>query len=182
VSRTPTRTPSKTPTKAATRTPTRAATATRTRAPTKTPTRTRQTSALPTATIGGDSYRIVRAGRSAGSAPANLAFDGDPTTVWITDPAGDPPEDGFIYVDLGSSKSIGSVRWMFGVDGAADQWHLQISRDRRTWTTVAEFGNAPTGTWQEQPVGAKARYVRFYFLNPNGDGQIGGVAEIEVWP
>jgi hypothetical protein len=71
---------------------------------------------------------------------------------------------------------------MFGVDGAADRWQLQISTDRRTWKTVAELGNAPAGTWQSRSVGAKARYVRYFFLNPNGDAQIGGLAEIEIRP
>jgi hypothetical protein len=127
-------------------------------------------------------YRIVRSARSADSADAELAFDGDPSTVWITSEGSRPPEDGFFYVDLGGSKEIGRIRWRFGVEGAADEWQLQISTDRRSWTTVADLGNADAGDWQSVDIGAKARYVRFFFLNPNGDAQIGGVAEIEVLP
>jgi hypothetical protein len=177
-----TRTPTRTPTKSPRRTPTRTATRIRTATPTRTPTRTATPTRVPPTPTAAGPYRIVRAGRSAGSAATTLAFDGDPATVWITLPASGPPKNAFIYVDLGTARAIGRVRWMFGVDGGADQWQIQISSDRRTWTTVADLGNAPAGTWQDQAIGAKARYVRFFFLNPNGDAQIGGLAEIEVRP
>jgi hypothetical protein len=136
----------------------------------------------PTATPDLSPYRIVRSGRSVDSAGADLTFDGDPSTARITSAAGEPPEDGYFSVDLGSTKAIGTVRWLFGVEGAADQWQLQVSTDRRNWSTVADLGNAAAGDWQSIEVSAKARYVRFFFLNPNGDAQIGGVAEIEVLP
>ena len=77
---------------------------------------------------------------------------------------------------------IGEIRWQFGIEEAADQWQLQISTNRRSWTTVAELGNAEVGTWQSIDLDERARYVRFRFLNPNGDAQIGGIAEIEVLP
>jgi hypothetical protein len=127
-------------------------------------------------------YQIVRGWQSPGSEDAKLAFDGDPSTVWVTLPDGDPPADAYVYVDLGGLKTVGQIRWQFGIDSAADQWQLQISTNRRSWTTVTESGNAPVGIWQSIDLAERVRYIRFVFLNPNGDAQIGGLAEIEVAP
>jgi hypothetical protein len=109
-------------------------------------------------------------------------FDGDPATVWITLPADDPPADGFFVVDLGRSVPVGQIRWQFGIEGVAGQWQLQISTNRRRWTTIAALGNADVGTWQSIDLDESVRFVRFFFFNPNGDAQIGGIAEVEVVP
>jgi len=50
----------------------------------------------------------------------------------------------------------------------------------RSQPTIAEPGNAPAGIWQSFDLDEQVRSVRFVFLNPNGDAQIGGIAEIEV--
>lgn len=126
--------------------------------------------------------QIVRGGQSPGSEDATFAFDGDPSTVWITLPADAPPAEAYVFLDLGEAKTIEQIRWQFGIEGAADQWQLQVSTNRRRWTTVTESGNAPVGEWQSIDLDERVRYIRFFFRNPNGDAQIGGIAEIEVVP
>lgn len=103
------------------------------------------------------------------------------STVWQTN-ASSPPSSAWVYVDLGSAKPIGKVRWVFGVKGIADYWRIQVSNDKQTWMTLGVRRNKPVGEWQELMTDVNARYVRFYFTNPNRDPQIGGLAEVEVWP
>ena len=47
---------------------------------------------------------------------------------------------------------------------------------------IANRGNQAPGNWTTQSVGASARYVRFYFTNPNGDKQLGSLAEVKINP
>lgn len=126
--------------------------------------------------------QAVRGGQSPGSEEAAFAFDGDPSTVWVTLPDDELPTEAYLFLDLGKSTTIGQIRWQFGIEGAADDWQLQISTNRRSWTTIAAFGNAPVGEWQSIDLDERVRYIRFLFDNPHGDAQIGGIAEIEVVP
>lgn len=93
-----------------------------------------------------------------------------------------PPTSAYVYVDLGAIKPIGSIRWVFALEGAADAMLVQVSSDRATWTTLTQATNAPAGAWQAVAAGLNARYVRLYFTNPNGDPTLGGLGEVEVWP
>jgi hypothetical protein len=90
------------------------------------------------------------------------------------------PSYAYVWFDLGSSKKIGTVRWEFGETGYADQVLIQVSNDKKTWTTVATVGNAPAGAWQSLAYGGSARYVRLYFNNPNRDPKLGAVAEVQL--
>ena len=110
-------------------------------------------------------------------------YDDDPTTYWITE-GDEPPADGSVVLDLGEVKPVGSIRWLFAVGEMAGGMRIEVSTDRREWTLVAEPGNAPIDEWQELvlPEPVEARYVRFAFVNVGSDEQVGGLAEVEVWP
>jgi len=194
--RTPTRQPiaTRTPTKppAATTTPTRQATATTpaqpsptatTRPPTGTPVPT-QPPPPPTATAALASYRIAGSGRSANSGSSYAVFDTNEATFWTSTPAATPPTSAYVYVDLGAIKPIGAIQWVFGAEGLAPEVRLQVSNDRVTWTnlTASPFAGGPVGQWREIRPALSARYVRWYFGNPPGIAQIGGLAEVKVWP
>jgi hypothetical protein len=103
------------------------------------------------------------------------------STYWTSN-ASSPPNSAWVFVSLSSSKPIGKIKWVFGQTGHADSWKIQVSKDKTHWTTLATKGNAPVGVWQTLSVSVTARYVRFYFSNPNGEAQVGGVAEIQVLP
>jgi len=171
----PTATPTRTPTQPAA-TPTQPA-ATPTRTPTQpaaTPTRT------PTAATGtGTPFRIVASGRTSNSSSSLAAYDRKPTTAWITT-ATTPPSYAYAYFDLGSTKSIGAIKWQFAETGYADAMQIQVSTNRSTWTTIATSGNAAAGSWQTLTQRTSARYVRFYFTNPNRDAKLGSLNEIEI--
>ncbi len=91
------------------------------------------------------------------------------------------PSSAYVWFDLGAKKSIGTIRWMFKYTGFADAWRLQVSNDRSTWTTLAIRGNATANTWQTFTTSTSARYVRFYFTNPNKDVRLGYLAEVEIY-
>jgi subtilisin family serine protease len=126
-------------------------------------------------------YDIVGSASSPGSSSATVTYDGNMSTAWTT--ASNTPASGWFYVDLGSVKPIGTVRWVFGsgLGSLADSWQLQASNDATNWTTIAKRGNASPKSWQEQAVNKNARYIRFLYSNPNVETRLGGVAEIEVY-
>jgi hypothetical protein len=121
---------------------------------------------------------IVGSGRSGNSVAAELAYDGDAATSWRTATKG--VASSYVWFDLGSERSLGAVRWLFGKTGGADAMLVQTSSDQRGWTTIGEPGNAAAGAWQELAAEASARYVRFVFENPNGDARLGHLAEVEI--
>ncbi|CAA9544537.1 MAG: CBM32 [uncultured Thermomicrobiales bacterium] len=137
------------------------------------------TAAAPTATPTGTPFRIVASGRSSNSSSSLYAYDRKPTTAWATT-ATTPPSSAYAYFDLGSTKSIGAIRWMFAQTGYADAMQIQVSTNRYTWTTLATTGNATAGSWQVLTKRTSARYVRFYFTNPNRDAKLGSLSEIEI--
>jgi hypothetical protein len=93
-----------------------------------------------------------------------------------------PPKSGFVYFDLGDVVPIGEIDWLLALDGGADQYQVQISNNRKDWVAVAELGGETVGEWQSVSIDTEARYVRFVFRNPSGAEQIGGLAEIAIYP
>ena len=193
--RTPSATATKTPTRlpTATRTPTKPATATATRTPTKPPTVTgtatpppppTQTAVPPTATALPAPFRIAGSGRTAKSTTAVAVYDRNLGTVWQTLAAANPPASAYIFVDLGLAQPIRRVRWVFGLEGMAPEYRVQVSSDRVTWTnlTAQPLGGGAAGVWQDLAVAVSARYVRWMFTNPTGVAGLGGLAEVELWP
>lgn len=128
----------------------------------------------------GGAYRITRSVRTSGSNSSSYAYDTNTTTAWITNAT--TPSYAYVYFDLGSTKAIGGVQWMWQVGGLADAWRIEVSTDATNWTLVANRGNQRAGSYTTQAVGRSARYVRFYFTNPNRDAQLGSVAEVTILP
>lgn len=128
----------------------------------------------------GNAYTIVRSVRTSGSNSSALAYDNRTDTAWITDAT--RPAYAYIYFDLGSTKNVGSVQWMWLTGGLADAWRIEVSTNGSSWTLVANRGNQKAGVFTTQTVGRQARYVRFYFTNPNRDAQVGSVAEVKILP
>jgi hypothetical protein len=123
-------------------------------------------------------HRIERTGRSGNSSSGKDAIDGDPSTAWIT--TGARPRSAYLVFDLGESLSIGTIAWLFAEGDYAAGLRIEVSDDRRTWTTIAAPGNAPAGEWQSLSYGGSARYVRFYFKNPDRMPKLGSLAEVVI--
>jgi subtilisin family serine protease len=159
---TPTPTPTRTPSPTATRT----ATGTPTVAPTVPP------------VLGGSKLTIVANSVSAASTGA-YAYDGRTATSWYV--SGASLSSAWIRFDLGATRSLTGVRWLFYRTGYADAFEIQVSTDGTAWTTVASLGNSAANVWQTLATTASARYVRFFVRNPNGDTRLGYLAEVEIW-
>jgi hypothetical protein len=106
--------------------------------------------------------------------------DGRLNSAWFTTSSREPAS-AYVYVDLGAVRPVTGVRWVFSRTGWADAVAIGLSSDATAWTNVAEVGNATALAWQELSLSGSARYVRFFFTNPNGDARLGYLAEVEVW-
>jgi uncharacterized protein YkwD len=122
---------------------------------------------------------IASGGRTANSAESGLAYDGDLKTAWVTE-SDTPPSSAHIWFDLGSPQQIRAIEWMFSRGGAADQFLIEVSGDQETWTEIAAKSNGSVGDWRSVRWSGETRYVRFTFLNPNGDPVLGYLAEVRI--
>jgi hypothetical protein len=133
--------------------------------PTSTPTATATPRAIATLTA------------SDGNDPLRTT-DRDLSTSWAILGNGTPPVRGYLTYDLGESIRLSSIKWVFRRTGFADYLSIRVSLDRSSWTTLRVVGNAPAREWQALATTATARYIRFYFRNPNGDPDLGYLAEV----
>src|SRR5690606_22255894 len=108
----------------------------------------------------GAAYTIVGSGRTSNSNSSAYAYDAKTSTSWYTT-SSTRPTVAYIWFDLGATKSIGSIQWVFAQTGYADRVRIQVSTNRSTWTTLTTVGNAPAGSWQSLAAKTSARYVRF---------------------
>ena len=120
---------------------------------------------------------------SSGAFPSSYVRDKNLSTYWRTLNTG-VKSSAWFYVDLGSAKSIGQIRWYMGVTGLAKAFSVQTSNNASTWTTVTTGTNSPAGQWTSftLPSAQTARYVRFYFTNPTSTPTLGGIAEVSIYP
>jgi uncharacterized protein YkwD len=132
-----------------------------------------------TATKG--ALKIYNTGRTSNSRVARYCLDGRQDTSWYTIVT-TPPSYAYVWFDLGSVKPINTVKWKFNRTGFADYFEIQVSNDRKSWTLLAQGGNAPSNTWQTLNRSTSARYVRFLFRNPNKDLRLGYLSEVRVYP
>jgi uncharacterized protein YkwD len=123
---------------------------------------------------------ISGGGRSSTSTNSSFAYDGDQTTSWHTI-GSTTPKSAYVFFDLGVAKNIGQLQWLFAKNGSADSFKIQISSDKLTWTTLTTRTTAKAGSWQTLKIAKKARYVRFYFENPNKDAVLGYLAEVKLY-
>jgi len=123
---------------------------------------------------------IVGNSQSSNSNSARRAYDGDPATSWRSSTGA--PASAWAQFDLGGTKTITEIRWQFSQIGFADQFTIQVSSNGSSWQTLATRGNASAaGAWQSLPTNASGRYVRFSFSNPNLDGRVGYLSEVQVY-
>lgn len=116
-------------------------------------------------------------GSSNGSGSA-YARDSLWSTAWY---AQTNPSSGYFIIDYGQVRQLTGVRWGFNVSGYADQFTIETSADKQTWTRVGTFGNAPRYAWYGVALGQQGRYLRVTFANPNADVKIGYMAEIQLF-
>jgi len=132
----------------------------------------------------GDRYRVQASARSSNSPvrSSRLPLDGRADTAWRTSMSV-APGNGWTSYDLGEPVPLGEIRWKFSEIGYADAFRVQVSDDARTWTTVATRTNAPEAdAWQRTEVEVTARFVRFFFYNPNQDPDLGFLSEVRFYP
>jgi hypothetical protein len=124
-------------------------------------------------------HALAGSGGSAGATFTGRVRDERMDTDWRT--SGAPyPVSGYVYIDLGTEQEIGSIEWIFSQSGGAPYLEIQVSNDKRAWTTVGTAGDAPAGQWQHLPTAVTARYVRWAITNTTGVEQIGYIAEVRV--
>lgn len=128
----------------------------------------------------GTQLPIMRSGRNGSSSDSSAVYDGDEATTWYTTKAR-TPVDGYVWIDFGGVRTISKVEYLFSSSGAADAFQIQVSTEKKEWITIASLGEPPAGKWQTLEWTGDARYVRFYFTNPNGDAVLGNLAEVRVY-
>ncbi|PIO03160.1 hypothetical protein COT48_05960, partial [Candidatus Woesearchaeota archaeon CG08_land_8_20_14_0_20_47_9] len=112
------------------------------------------------------------------------AYDGSTASYWAT--AASTPATAWWGLDLGSIKNISGVRYLF-TGSNADDHDVQYSSDGSTYINItganAELATCNNGNlWHGLAFAqVEARYVRFYFRNPNSDSALGSLAEVEVY-
>jgi uncharacterized protein YkwD len=122
---------------------------------------------------------IVGSGRTDNSSDSAVAYDGDYATSWATT-SKKAPKNAYIWFDLGSAQEISAIEWMFAKPGAADQFAIDVSLDKKTWTQVSTKSNGAVDEWRSASWAGTARYIRFYFSNPNGDPVLGYLSEVRI--
>lgn len=128
----------------------------------------------------GSELKIARSGRNGSSTDSNVVFDGDETTSWHTTKAR-TPTSGYVWIDLGDIHTISRIEYLFSEKGGAAAFQIQVSNDRENWEVVAERENPKIGRWQSVEWNGEARYVRFYFTNPDEAPVLGYLAEVRVY-
>lgn len=115
------------------------------------------------------------------------ACDGDPMTIWHTQygvTLGKYPHS--VALDLNKVRTLKGITCMArqdGVNGRVKDFKVEVSADRKTWTTVATGSLANTADVQAihfaQPA-ANVRYVRFTGLNEQYGNEFASMAEIGI--
>ena len=138
--------------------------------------------------VGGGSAGSVQANRlsaRSSNSPVNssrLPLAGKNSTAWRTSMTV-APGSGWTAYDLGEPVPLGEIRWKFSEIGFADAFRVQVSDDATKWKTVATRTNAPAAnSWQSTEVEVTARFVRFFFYNPNQDPDLGFLSEVRFYP
>jgi uncharacterized protein YkwD len=124
---------------------------------------------------------IYNTGRTSNSRVARYCLDGRQDTSWYTITS-EIPRYAYVWFDLGSVKTIETVKWKFNRTNYADYFEIQVSNDRKSWSMIGQGTNVPSNTWQTLNRKASARYVRFLFRNPNNDLRLGYLSEVRVYP
>jgi len=134
---------------------------------------------VPTATP----WPVVAVGDSVDSGAAGVLVDGDAASFLLLESSA-PLTEMYMTLDLGQVRPVQSVRWQVAATGSAPVVEVQLSEDGQSWWSFGRqdgTGMAP-GNVYEQQTGAWARYVRIVIANPGMQLQLGGIAEVTIWP
>lgn len=123
---------------------------------------------------------IVAGARTDNSSESSAVYDGDLASAWSTT-AETPPNSAYVWLDLGEVRDVGAIEWMFSEAGAADQFAIDVSTDRGAWTQITRKSNGAVNEWRRLEWSGEARYIRFFFANPNQDAVLGNLAEVRVF-
>jgi len=124
-------------------------------------------------------YRGGSVGSSNGSGSGRVR-DGSTGTSWYT--VEDYPTSGWFRLDLGESRTLTGVRWMWRLPDGGDQMVIETSADGTAWSYVGTYTDgSQMNAWYGVNLSRSARYIRFTFLNPNNRKVIGYVSEVQVW-
>ncbi len=127
----------------------------------------------------GSDLRIVTSRGSSNASGSSRAWDNNVNSSWYTTVP--TPSSAWFDVDIGTTRQLSGIKWMFKGTTAADQMLVRTSTDRVNWTVVGTFRNgAHDSNWYGTAMNRNARYVAFSFFNPNRDSQIGLVREVEI--
>jgi len=139
----------------------------------------------PTATStvdpGPQPLQIVRIQRTDGSTSGEVLVDRDESTVWVA--PGMPAAQAAVFVaDTGAEMWISEIRWQAAANGISGQLYISISLDGQTWTDLDLTAVETDGSWSSLDLNASTMFVRFAFIAVEDVPELGGIAEIELWP
>jgi hypothetical protein len=141
--------------------------------------------AAPTAAAGAPAaigpFPIVASDSSDNATGSWVVYDGDSNSFWATNTEA-PVAEASLTLDLGAVWAIGTLRYLIAVGGLGDSMQIVVSSDGANWFQAGQVGTGAPGVWQDAWLGVEARYIRLIFPNPGGLTQLGGLAEIEIWP
>lgn len=104
-------------------------------------------------------------------------IDGNSTNNW-TSAASDPS---WVYIDLGSTFTIGSVNVNWGANYAT-AYHIDFSRDASNWTTMWSGGVSGSVVKTSSFSSGSARYVRIYGTHRASQSTGYQIKEIAIFP
>jgi hypothetical protein len=123
---------------------------------------------------------IASASQSPDSASAALACDKNLDTIWATE--GEVPQtSAFAVFDLNMVRRIGEIAWQFSVPPMGTSLRIETAMRQEGWETLLTPGDAPADAWQSLTCDVSARYVRFYFENPNHLPSLGHLREVQIF-
>lgn len=110
---------------------------------------------------------------------AGRAIDGYQSTSWYT--SGGTPSQAILQLDLGKSRSVSGVKWMYRLSDGVDRQALQVSQDGSSWTQLVVTSARQPDQWEGFAVDRSVRYVRFVLTNNADLPVLGYISEIQVW-
>ncbi|MEU9337716.1 glycosyl hydrolase family 28-related protein [Streptomyces sp. NPDC048290] len=118
---------------------------------------------------------LTASSSAAGSAPADAA-DNDAGTVWTSGSGGTGE---WLRADLGTARAVSEVRIAWASRYAA-RFAVQVSRDGRSFTTVAEGGGGDGKEFATRFATTTARHIRLALTGYSEGGKNFTIGEFEV--
>lgn len=138
-----------------------------------------QTSAPPGSNpqFGGNALGISAMWVDGGSSPWNAA-DGSTATEW-SPPVG--MAESRLTIDLGGTRELSGVRWMFGSSGSTGDLQVYTSLDGESWSWAGSAGARQPLTWEGIWASGPAHYVRLISVDTAGIRNLSSITEVQIW-